>query len=40
MEHRLYPLALGLVAAGKVRVAGETTIFDPPETARDALLLG
>lgn len=39
MEHRLYPLALGLVAAGKVRVAGETTIFDPPETAQEALLL-
>lgn len=39
MEHRLYPLALSLVAAGKVRVEGETTVFSPPETAQDALLL-
>ena len=39
MEHRLYPLALGLVAAGKVRVEGETTVFSPPETAQEALLL-
>ena len=39
MEHRLYPLALSLVAAGKVRVEGETTVFSPPETAQEALLL-
>jgi phosphoribosylglycinamide formyltransferase 1 len=39
MEHQLYPLALGLVAAGKVRVEGETTVFSPPETAAEALLL-
>lgn len=39
MEHRLYPLALGLVAAGKVRVENERTVFDPPETAAEALLL-
>lgn len=40
MEHRLYPLALALVAAGKVRVDGERAVFDPPETAQEALLLG
>ena len=39
MEHRLYPLALALVAAGKVRVEDELAVFDPPETAREALLL-
>lgn len=39
-EHRLYPLALSLVAAGKVRVEDERTVFDPPQTAREALLLG
>ncbi len=40
MEHRLYPLALSLVAAGKVRVEDERAVFDPPETAQEALLLG
>lgn len=39
MEHRLYPLALGLVAAGKVRVENELAVFDPPEAACEALLL-
>ncbi len=39
MEHRLYPLALALVAAGKVRVEDELVLFDPPETAQEALLL-
>jgi phosphoribosylglycinamide formyltransferase-1 len=38
-EHRLYPLALALVAAGKVSVVGERAAFDPPEVAREALLL-
>ncbi|MFV0296364.1 MAG: phosphoribosylglycinamide formyltransferase [Hyphomicrobiaceae bacterium] len=27
-EHRIYPLALALVAAGKVRVENETAVFD------------
>ena len=40
MEHRLYPLALSLVAAGKVRVEDERAVFDPPETAQEALLFG
>lgn len=40
MEHRLYPLALSLVAAGRVRVEDERALFDPPETAQEALLLG
>ena len=40
MEHRLYPLALRMVAAGTVRVENELALFDPPETAREALLLG
>jgi folate-dependent phosphoribosylglycinamide formyltransferase PurN len=26
VEHRLYPLALGLVAAGKIRVEGERVV--------------
>jgi phosphoribosylglycinamide formyltransferase-1 len=30
MEHQLYPLALGLVASGRVRVTGEKVIMDPP----------
>ena len=29
-EHRLYPLALGLVAAGRVRVVEERTVVDAP----------
>ncbi len=40
MEHRLYPLALGLVAAGNVRVENERTVFTPPEAAAEALLVG
>jgi hypothetical protein len=35
-EHRLYPLALGLVAAGRVRVVEERTIIDAPDAPRDA----
>jgi phosphoribosylglycinamide formyltransferase-1 len=35
-EHRLYPLALGLVAAGRVRVMEERTIIDAPDAPRDA----
>ena len=35
-EHRLYPLALGLVAAGRVRVMEERTIIDAPDAALDA----
>jgi phosphoribosylglycinamide formyltransferase-1 len=29
-EHRLYPLALGLIAAGKVKIEGERAIVDAP----------
>ena len=29
-EHRIYPLALGLVASGRVRVENETALFDAP----------
>ena len=35
-EHRLYPLALGLVAAGRVRVVEERTIIDAPDAVPDA----
>ena len=37
-EHRLYPLALGLVAAGKVRVEGERAVVDGPAPAAQMLL--
>jgi phosphoribosylglycinamide formyltransferase-1 len=37
-EHRLYPLALGLVASGKVRVAGERAIVEAPAPAAQMLL--
>jgi phosphoribosylglycinamide formyltransferase-1 len=31
-EHRIYPLALRLVASGQVRVINETAVFDAPVT--------
>lgn len=37
-EHRLYPLALGLVAAGKVRVEGEQAIVEGAKPAAQMLL--
>ena len=37
-EHRLYPLALGLVAAGRVRVVKERTIIDAPDAPGGPLL--
>jgi phosphoribosylglycinamide formyltransferase-1 len=37
-EHRLYPLALGLVAAGKVRVEGERVVVDGTAPAAKMLL--
>ena len=30
VEHQIYPLALGLVASGAVRVLNETAVFDAP----------
>jgi phosphoribosylglycinamide formyltransferase 1 len=39
-EHRLYPLALGLVAAGRVRIEGERTAIEGPAGERpEAVLL-
>ncbi|HKK31273.1 MAG TPA: phosphoribosylglycinamide formyltransferase [Alphaproteobacteria bacterium] len=38
-EHRLYPLALGLVASGQAKAENEHVVFDPPETACKALVL-
>jgi phosphoribosylglycinamide formyltransferase-1 len=37
-EHRLYPLALGLVAAGRVQVAGERAMVDAAASAAATLL--
>jgi len=37
-EHRLYPLALGLIAEGKVRVEGERAIVEAPAPATQILL--
>lgn len=37
-EHRLYPLALALVASGKARVVGETVALDIPVNQKVALL--
>jgi phosphoribosylglycinamide formyltransferase-1 len=37
-EHRLYPLALGLVAEGRVRVEGERAIVAAPRAPPGALL--
>lgn len=37
-EHRLYPLALALVASGKARVEGETVALDIPVNQKVALL--
>ena len=34
-EHRLYPLALGLIAADKVRVEGERAVVDAAEPSPD-----
>jgi phosphoribosylglycinamide formyltransferase 1 len=37
-EHRIYPLALRLIAEGRVRVAGEKAIVDAPHWAHEALV--
>jgi phosphoribosylglycinamide formyltransferase-1 len=37
-EHRIYPLALRLIAEGRVRVVGETAIVDAPGWAGEALV--
>jgi phosphoribosylglycinamide formyltransferase-1 len=40
VEHRLYPLALRLVASGRARVVGQRVVFDREEPARpEAALL-
>jgi phosphoribosylglycinamide formyltransferase-1 len=39
VEHRLYPLALKLVAGGAARVAGERVLFDEASADPDAALL-
>ena len=39
IEHRIYPLALALVAAGRVRVVGDACVIDGPVSAQDALFL-
>lgn len=38
-EHKLYPLALQLLAEGKVRMSGEKAIFSGAEAASHALLI-
>jgi phosphoribosylglycinamide formyltransferase 1 len=37
-EHRIYPLALRLIAEGRVRVTGEKAIVDTPYWAHEALV--
>jgi phosphoribosylglycinamide formyltransferase-1 len=39
IEHRIYPLALKLVAAGRVRVEGDHCVIDGDVSADDAALL-
>jgi len=39
VEHRIYPLALKLVAAGRVRVEGDHCVIDGPVSTDDAALL-
>ena len=38
-EHKIYPLALALVASGKVRVDGERVIFNAPEQSQPPLIV-
>lgn len=37
-EHRLYPMALGLVATGKARMVGERTVLEGAKTADTTIL--
>ena len=37
-EHKLYPLALRLMAEGKLRVDGATVVIDAPLTVQDGLM--
>lgn len=39
IEHRIYPLALKLVAAGRVRIEGDRCVIDGDVSADDAALL-
>ena len=39
VEHRLYPLALKLVASGRAKVVGERVVIDGERLAPDAALL-
>jgi phosphoribosylglycinamide formyltransferase-1 len=38
-EHRIYPLALALVAGGRARVADEKTVIDPPGSEAEGILM-
>jgi phosphoribosylglycinamide formyltransferase-1 len=38
-EHRLYPMALALVAAGRVHVVDEKVVMAGPEAASQAVLI-
>jgi phosphoribosylglycinamide formyltransferase-1 len=39
VEHRIYPMALALVAAGRVRVVGERCVIDGGASTRRALIV-
>jgi phosphoribosylglycinamide formyltransferase-1 len=39
VEHRIYPMALGLVAAGRVRVVGGRCVIRGGSSPRDALIV-
>ena len=38
LEHRIYPLALGLLAAGRLRISGEKVLIEDPQDADGDLL--
>jgi phosphoribosylglycinamide formyltransferase-1 len=38
-EHRIYPLALSLVASGKARVVDEKVVVDPAAPEAEGLLV-
>jgi phosphoribosylglycinamide formyltransferase-1 len=39
VEHRIYPLALALVAAGRVRIVGERCVIDGRRPAAAMLVV-
>ncbi|HZO45096.1 MAG TPA: phosphoribosylglycinamide formyltransferase [Xanthobacteraceae bacterium] len=39
IEHRIYPLALGLVAAGRVRIVGDRCLIDPAYGSEGKLIV-